>query len=104
VLSRIKTIDRNKPVARLSSITFTPPTEISVESATLSKRLVEVGDGELDCVALADGDAEALGIADGFAEALGLADGDGFGLALFTGTGTPLPQTNLPLFLMQVNF
>jgi hypothetical protein len=46
--------------------------------------------------------AEALGLAEAVAEALGLADG--FGLALFTGTGTPLPQTNLPLFLTQVNF
>ena len=55
-------------------------------------------------VGVADGVAEALGLAGGVADALGLADGDGFGLALFTGTGTPLPQTNLPLFLTQVNF
>jgi hypothetical protein len=55
-------------------------------------------------VGIAVGDAEALGLADGDADALGLADGEGFGLALFTGTGTPLPQTNLPLFLTQVNF
>jgi hypothetical protein len=46
------------------------------------------------------GEAEALG--DGVAEALGLADGEA--LALFTGSGTPLPQTNLPLFFTHVNF
>ena len=48
---------------------------------------------------VAEGDAEVLGLGVGVAEVLGLAVGDGFGLALFTGTGTPLPQTNLPLFL-----
>ena len=63
-----------------------------------------LADGDAEGVADAVGEAEALGVADGVADALGLADGDGFGLALFTGTGTPLPQTNLPPFLTQVNF
>jgi hypothetical protein len=91
--------------------TFTVPVGISDELANLIWLLVgvavgvAVGDGlAAEALGLADGDAEALGLADGDAEALGLADGDDFGLALFTGTGTPLPQTNLPLFLMQVNF
>ena len=80
----------SNPVVRLLWNTFTVPFGISDELANLIWLLVGV--------------AEALGLAAGVAEALGLADGDGFGLALFTGTGTPLPQTNLPLFLMQVNF
>jgi hypothetical protein len=75
-------------VVRPAWNTFTVPVGISDELANLIWLFVGV--------------AEAL--ADGVAEALGLADGDGFGLALFTGTGTPLPQTNLPLFLTQVNF
>ena len=79
--------------------TFTVPVGISDELANLIWLLVGLAVG----VGLA---AEALGLADGdgfgVAEALGLADGDGE--ALFTGTGTPLPQTNLPLFLTQVNF
>jgi hypothetical protein len=76
---------------------LTVPFGISDELANLIWLLTGVAVG----VGLA---AEALGLADGAAEALGLADGDGFGVALFTGTGTPLPQTNLPLFLTQVNF
>jgi hypothetical protein len=84
----------SNPVVRLLWNTFTVPFGISDELANLIWLLVGV----------AEADAEALGLADGVAEALGLTDGDGFGLALFTGTGTPLPQTNLPLFLTQVNF
>ena len=76
---------------------FTVPFGISDELANLIWLLTGVAVG----VGLA---ADALGLADGAADALGLADGEGFGLALFTGTGTPLPQTNLPLFLTQVNF
>jgi hypothetical protein len=76
---------------------LTVPFGISDELANLIWLLV----GDAAGVGLA---ADALGLADGDAEALGLADGEGFGLALFTGTGTPLPQTNLPLFLTQVNF
>ncbi len=82
--------------------TFTVPVGISDELANLIWLLVGLADG----VELAEVVAEALGLADGdgfgVAEALGLADGDG--VALFTDTGTPLPQTNLPLFLTQVNF
>ena len=86
--------------------TFTVPVGISDELANLIWLLVGVAVGV--AVGDAEGVADALGLADGDAEgvadALGLADGEGVGLALFTGTGTPLPQTNLPLFLMQVNF
>jgi hypothetical protein len=84
----------SNPVVRPLWNTFTVPFGISDELANLIWLLV----GDAEAV------AEALGLAEAVAEALGLADGDGFGLALFTGTGTPLPQTNLPLFLMQVNF
>jgi hypothetical protein len=86
---------------------LTVPFGISDELANLIWLLtgVAVGVGlAAEALGLADGAAEALGLADGAADALGLADGDGFGVALFTGTGTPLPQTNLPLFLTQVNF
>jgi hypothetical protein len=83
---------------------LTVPFGISDELANLIWLLTGVAVGVAEALGLADGDAEALGLADGVAVALGLADGDGFGLALFTGTGTPLPQTNLPLFLTQVNF
>ncbi len=93
-------MDATSPGVRPPWNTFTVPFGISDELANLIWFLVGVSIG----VALAVGNAEALGLADGFAEALGLADGEGFGVALFTGKGTPLPQTNLPLFLMQVNF
>jgi len=79
--------------------TFTVPVGISDELANLIWFLVGDGVG----VGLAEV-AAGVGLADGVADALGLAVGEGFGVALFTGTGTPLPHTNLPLFLTQVNF
>ena len=78
--------------------TFTVPVGISDELANLIWFFAGVNVAVADALGLADGDAE------GVADALGLADGEGVGLALFNGTGTPLPQTNLPLFLTQVNF
>jgi hypothetical protein len=95
-------------VVRPAWNTFTVPVGISDELANLIWFLVglAVGVGLEAVVAvalgLAEGVAVALGVADG--DGFVVADGDGFVVALFTGTGTPLPQTNLPLFLTQVNF
>ena len=92
-------MDATNPVVRPPWNTFTVPVGISDELANLIWFLV----GDADGVGLAEV-ATGVGLANGVADALGLADGEGFGVALFTGTGTPLPQTNLPLFLIQVNF
>jgi hypothetical protein len=106
VLSLIKTIETINPVVRPASNTFPEPVGISVEFASLIAFFETAGDGVAvwDCVGVADGEAEALGLAVGETEALGLADCVGLGVELFTGSGTPLPQTSLPLFFTHVNF